>query len=309
MQKSGLGRLFSLAMLGAGAATYFLQQQKKAARQSLQGQAVLVTGASTGIGRAITELLAASGVQVFATVRKPSDAEALRAISDLIEPVLLDVMDHQSILKAQAVIAASLQGKKLLGLVNNAGIAVGGPLAVLPIDEVRRQFEVNVFGLLDVTQTFLPLLASQGKVIQISSIAGYVTQPFVGAYSASKHALEAVSDALRRELLLIGSELDVVVVQPGNINTPIWEKADEIDLEPYRQTPYYELGGRLKKMAVAGGQQGEDPRMVAETVAGILARKHNKDRYIVSGHWPREVFMPKALPSRWMDRLLKKFLK
>lgn len=241
-------------------------------------------------------------------MRKAEDAVSLRQVSERIVPVILDVTDHDSLLAAREEVLSLLKGQKLTALINNAGIAVGGPLAALPLKDFRWQFEVNLFGLLDVTQTFLPLLERGSKIVNISSIAGYVVQPFVGAYAASKHAVEAVSDALRREFLLTDAGIDVVVVQPGNINTPIWEKADEIDLEPYRDGPYFELGQKIKKMAVEEGRKGEEPRRVAETVWGILGRTQNADRYIVSGNWPQEVLMPKGLPPRRLDQLLKKFL-
>lgn len=298
--------LFPVLTLGLGGAWLRRQQRAPQAQEDLSGKAALVTGASTGIGRAIAETLAEAGMQVFASVRKKSDAESLDALG--IRPILFDVTDYDSIQAAASEVQEALNGKALYALVNNAGVAVGGPLEKLPREDLRWQFEVNVFGLMDVTQALMPLMQGGGKIVNISSIGGVTTQPFIGAYSASKHALEALSDALRKELLMTGSQTDVIVIQPGNIRTPIWDKADEIDLEAYAGTPYYELGEKIKRAAVSGGQNGEPPERVAEYVLGALGRSQNPARYIVSGNWPQEVLLPRALPDRWLDRLTKKVL-
>ena len=183
-------------------------------------EAVLVTGASTGIGYATSALLAREGFTVFAGVRSGGDHERLSAIPG-IAPLQLDVTDAEAIRDAAHIVHEN--GSPLRAVVNNAGIVVPGPLEFLPIDELRRQFEVNFFGALAVTQAFLPMLrAAKGRIVFMSSVSGQIATAFVGAYSSSKFALEAASDALRMELRSSG--VGVSVVQPGNVNTPIWRK-------------------------------------------------------------------------------------
>ncbi len=183
--------------------------------------AVLVTGASTGIGRATGLYLQARGFRVFASVRRETDAADLSGAT----PVLLDVENAESIRAAADAVGAALEDGALQGLVNNAGIAVSGPLEFLEMSDLRHQFEVNLFGQVAVTRAFLPLLrrAKNGRIVNMSSISGRITAPLLGPYSMSKFALEAFSDALRRELSPFG--LSVSVVEPGAIKTPIWDKA------------------------------------------------------------------------------------
>jgi NAD(P)-dependent dehydrogenase (short-subunit alcohol dehydrogenase family) len=177
---------------------------------------VLVTGASTGIGEATARRLAARGFEVLAGVRRAEDAERLR--SPGIEPLTLDVTDAQQIEAARELV-----GGRIDGLVNNAGIAVTAPQEFLPVDELRRQLEVNVVGQVAVTQAMLPALrAARGRVVNVSSVGGRTALPLLGAYNASKWALEALSDSLRRELRHLG--VKVSVIEPGGIRTPIWEK-------------------------------------------------------------------------------------
>ncbi len=275
----------------------------------LRGQCILVTGASTGIGFAVVKALAEAEVHVFATVRKTSDAERLSALSANITPLIMDVTKPEQITTAVENVREQLQEKTLNALINNAGIAVAGPLEHLPLEDLRWQFEVNVMGLVEVTQRFLPLLSETGKVINISSISGKTTQPFLGAYSASKHAVEALSDALRREFVMTGSQRDVIVIQPGKINTPIWDKAEQIDLAPYENTPYFELGQKIKALTLDEGRQGAPASKVADAVVRILLRKKNPSRYVVSQNWTEEIIVPRTLPPRWLDSVMKRFFK
>lgn len=210
---------------------------------STRGQAVVITGAATGIGAACANRLAHTGFHVFAGVRKTEDGAALQqAIGDQVTPLLLDVTNGEQIAAAQAAVTTMVGERGLAGLVNNAGIAVGGPLEFMPLDEFHRQMEVNVYGALAVTQAFLPLLRqAKGRIINMSSIAGLAASPFLGPYAASKFALEALSDALRLELH--PWEIEVVLIEPGNIATPIWQKglafADQLEAKLPAQAQAY----------------------------------------------------------------------
>ena len=182
---------------------------------------VLVTGASTGIGEATALHLKELGFDSVGAVRKQEDADRLR--SHGLRTVKLDVTDPASIATARAELADA----PLAGLVNNAGIAVAGPLEFLPLDQLRLQLEINLVGQVAVIQQFLPSLrAARGRIVNLSSIGGRVALPLVAAYNASKFALEAISDSLRRELL--GQGVDVIVIEPGGVRTPIWRKGNEL---------------------------------------------------------------------------------
>ena len=187
---------------------------------------VLITGASTGIGAACAIRLAAAGMHVYAGVREDAAGAALRAQNAaLITPLHIDVTDADSIAAAVAALDAQLGDAGLNGLINNAGIAIGGPLEVLPMKEIRRQFDVNVFGALAVTQAFLPQLRrARGRIVNMGSIAGRIALPFLGPYCMSKSALRAMTHALRLEVDAWG--IDVALVEPGAIATPIWKKSN-----------------------------------------------------------------------------------
>jgi NAD(P)-dependent dehydrogenase (short-subunit alcohol dehydrogenase family) len=184
---------------------------------------VLVTGTSTGIGHSTALELARRGWRVFAGVRKEADGEALkREAEGEVHTVLLDVADEASIDSAAAFLAEQTGGE-LHGLVNNAGVYLGGPLELMRPDEIRKTLDVNVTGLLLLTRACLPLLrAAQGRIVNISSISGLIAMPGVSVYAASKHAVEAVTDALRVELQPFG--IKVIAVEPGGVKTPIWDK-------------------------------------------------------------------------------------
>src|SRR5438093_1841345 len=190
---------------------------------------VVVTGASTGIGAAIARDLSGRGFRVFGTVRRAEDEAALERAG--VTAVRMDVTDPTSIARAREQVERALAGAPLEGLVNNAGIPAAGPLELFPLDELRRVLEVNLVGVLAVTQAFLPLLkASRGRIVNMSSIAGLGALPFMGPYAASKFALEAMSDSLRRELLPFG--VRVIVIEPGSFKTAIWSKVEAMDLRP-----------------------------------------------------------------------------
>ncbi|MGO9112223.1 MAG: SDR family oxidoreductase [Thermoguttaceae bacterium] len=192
--------------------------------QSLRGRpAVVITGASTGIGAASAAELARRGFSVFAGVRKESDGARLRVQSTQIVPLSLDVTDSSQIAAAAETVGRSVGDAGLAGLVNNAGIVVAGPLEILPLDQLRLQLEVNVVGQIAVTQAFLPFLRkARGRIVNMSSMNGRIASPYLAPYAASKHALEAVNNAMRLELRAWG--IRVSVIEPGATTTPIWDK-------------------------------------------------------------------------------------
>lgn len=263
---------------------------------------VLVTGASKGIGAAIARELARLGFRVFGTIRRDADAAALRDAGGGATPVRMDVTDQASIARARAEVEQALGATRLVGLVNNAGVPVLGPLEHIPLDDLRRQFEVNVFGVVAVTQAFLPLLrAGRGRIVNISSVSGRFALPFAGPYAASKFALEALSDSLRRELRPSG--VDVIVVQPGSVRTPIWETVAGFDAARLAGTPYAGMVERFQQMALASGAHGLPPVAVARIVARALTARRPRARYLVSrAAWSTR--LTRLIPDRWLDRLL-----
>lgn len=274
-----------------------------------QEQAVLVTGAAKGIGRACVLRLARSGYRVYAGVRNPADeADLIAEAGARVRAVLLDVTNDAAVQRAAAFITSDLQGRTLRGIVNNAGIAVAGPLEFLPIAELRRQFDVNVLGQLAVAQAMLPLLrASHGRIINIGSVAGRSAMPLTGPYSASKFALEAISDALRVELLPAG--VDVVLVEPGMIATPIWRTsisaADRLvgSLPPEVDRYYGRVIRAVRQRASTGDIKGLPADAVARVVEKALTAKHPKTRYVV-GRDARLRLLLEKLPDRWRDRVI-----
>lgn len=264
--------------------------------------AVVVTGASSGIGAATAARLAAAGYLVFAGYRKARDAEPLREAGAV--PVRLDVTDRGTLVAAREVVTRQMEDRPLVGLVNNAGVPVAGPLELVPLDAVRRAFEVNVIGALATTQIFLPALrAGGGRVVMISSISGRLPMPFAGPYAASKFALEALSDSLRRELSPFG--VDVVVIQPGAVRTAIWDRVEEMEMERYRDTPYEPLVDATRSAALQAGRTGLPPGRVAEVVLEVLASERPRARRLVL---PRRgalrLRLLERLPDRWLDRLV-----
>ncbi len=269
---------------------------------------VLITGASTGIGEACALWLQDRGYRVFAGVRKSTDAEALQQKSKgHLTPVLLDVADEASI--REAVQFVLTQEPKLEGLVNNAGIAVAGPLEFVPLQELRRVLEVNVVGQVAVTQAFLPLLReARGRVVLMSSISGRVAAPLMGPYAASKFALEAIGDALRRELAPWG--IEVSIIEPGNIQTPIWRKGiawGEALKEQLSAEATQLYGGAIDGiLRYIRGQDGRGlhPNEVARVVEQALVSARPKTRYVVGRDAKAGALLARLLPDRWVDRFI-----
>ena len=278
-------------------------------------RSVVVTGASTGIGRSAAGVLIGQGFRVFAGVRSDADAQRLSAeLGERCVPLRVDVTDAAEVARAAETVAATIGTERLAGLVNNAGIAVPGPLLALSIDDFRRQLEVNLIGQLTVTQAFAPLIGTDparsgepGRIVMISSVGGRNAAPFLGPYAASKFALEGLSESLRRELMIFG--IDVIVVAPGAVATPIWDKADAIDITPYASTPYAEALATLKRQMIAMGRNGLPPERVGAVIATALtaARPRTRYTYTVTPE-PVQNFLANALPKRLVDRLIAKRL-
>ena len=276
-------------------------------------RSVVVTGASTGIGWATAKLLLASGFRVFGSVRKQADAERLRnEFGGNFTPLLFDVTDEAAVLAAAREVRAALNGETLAGLVNNAGIAVAGPVLELAADEFRRQMDVNVIGPVIATQAFGPLLGvdpslkgPKGRIVMVSSVAGKNGNPLMSAYSASKHAIEGLSEGLRREMMLFG--IDVIIVAPGAVKTPIWSKADGVDISGYRNSPFFPALERLRKFMAHLGENGLPPEKIAQIIATALTSPGPKVRYQITPN-PMQYIIFAVLSKRRVDRIIAKRL-
>jgi len=272
-------------------------------------KSVVVTGVSTGIGRACVKVLTASGFRVFGSVRKQTDADGLaKEFGAPFTPLIFDVTDETAVAASAKQVEATLRGETLSGLVNNAGVAVPGPLLELEIDEFRRQIDVNLTGALIVTQAFAPLLGvdrsrkgERGRIVMISSVGGKNALPFNGAYSASKFGLEGMSESLRRELMIFG--VDVIVVAPGAVATPIWDKADAVDVTPFAETPYAPALARMKRAMVSMVKQGLPAERIGEAVKIALTASRPKTRYMVAPN-PMQNLLALALPKRMVDNMI-----
>ena len=275
---------------------------------------IVITGVSTGIGYATAKLLAERGFQVFGSVRSEADADRTsRDLGPNFCPLLFDVTDQPAVNKAAELVRAKLGRNRLFALINNAGVEMAGPLAYLPVERLRTQLEVNVIGVLAVTQAFLPLIGTEpdrigspGRIINISSMLGRLAVPFVGAYCASKFGLEGLSDSLRREMMLFG--IDVIVVEPGAIVTPIWEKAEGKLLNEYPNTPYQLSLSKFVETAMKSGREGFPASRVAELIERILSTKKPKARYTLIPKHFVEYTIPRLLPARLLDYLMGKYL-
>jgi NAD(P)-dependent dehydrogenase (short-subunit alcohol dehydrogenase family) len=272
-------------------------------------RAVVVTGASTGIGAACVDLLVEKGFLVFASIRNDADADALTARhAAAVVPLYFDVTDADAVADAVRCVEARLAGETLAGLVNNAGIVVPGPLLHLPIEDFRRQIEVNLIGQLQVIQAFAPLLGAgearrgaPGRIVNMSSVAGRFAAPFLGAYNASKFGLEGMSDALRRELMVYG--VDLILIEPGMIATPIWDKAEETDLRRFEGTPYAAPGRRMLNWLVREGRRAPGPEVVARAVLRALTAPRPPVRIPVVRNRFTDYTLPSLLPARLVDWL------
>ncbi|HZZ34885.1 MAG TPA: SDR family NAD(P)-dependent oxidoreductase [Caulobacteraceae bacterium] len=272
-------------------------------------KSVVVTGVSSGIGWGAAKVLTKAGYRVFGSVRKAADAERLSAeFGPSFVPLIFDVTDEAAVAAAAARVREAIGGETLFGLVNNAGVAVPGPLLDLPIDEFRQQIEVNLTGLVIATQAFGPLLipsderkGAPGRIVNISSVGGRTGTPFLGAYNASKFAVEGLSESLRREMMMFGVE--VIVIAPGAVATQMMAKGVETDLSGYANSPFGPALYRLRDMFAALGAGGFPPEVLGEAILKALTTPSPRVRYTVTPT-PMRNLMAEVLPKRFLDRAM-----
>jgi NAD(P)-dependent dehydrogenase (short-subunit alcohol dehydrogenase family) len=277
-------------------------------------RAIVVTGASTGIGRAAVGKAVREGAHVFGSVRKQTDADGLtKEFGDAVTPLLFDVSNEAAVKAGAAKVEQMLGKKRLMGLVNNAGIAVSGPLLHLDTEELRKQFEINLYGVHNVTRAFANALGADpdrtgkpGRIVMISSVGGQNGAPFVGPYAASKFALEGYSQSLRRELMLFG--IDVIVIGPGAIATPIWDKADNEELKRYENTPYGPMVQKVAGYMLTMGRKGLPPSDVGDLIWKCLTDPKPKTRYHILRNPFMDRTMPRMLGPRAVDKIIAKRL-
>ena len=278
---------------------------------------ILITGASTGIGHDLAKIFVENGYDVYGSVRKKMDGERLlNELGSGFKPVVFDVTDHDSVDQAAKHIEKEIVDEGLGGLINNAGIAIGGPMLDLSIEEYRLQFEVNVIGLIKVTKSFLPLLGARdghtsdpGRIVQISSAAGKIGMPFMSPYTGSKHAVEGLSESLRRELQLFG--IDVIVVGPGPVKTPIWNKGitDELKTK-FKDSKYAKSINIFQNSFVRDAiQKGWTSEKAAKIIFRIFERSRPKVRYALVNQRFKNWILPGLLPNRVLDKFVRKKLK
>ena len=274
---------------------------------------VLITGVSTGIGKSCAELLSKNNYKVFGSVRNENDYKILKKdLGENFYPIIMDVTDEKSIDLAKETIKKNIPNKKLDILINNAGIALGGPIKYIDTDIFRKQFEVNLFGVVSVTNKFLDLLGAttennhKGKIIMISSISGKRSYPFVSPYVASKHALEGMTDCIRKELMIYG--IDVILIEPGPIKTAIWDKAPTPDDNPFLKTEYKPILKKFYDKVVAQGKLGLEPEQVSNKIKKVIEMKRPKTRYVITGQKLINYTLPSILPDRIFDKLTAKML-
>ena len=272
---------------------------------------VVVTGVSTGIGHATTKVLVERGFRVFGSVRKRADADRLqREFGDNYVPLIMDISDSDAVHQAAQQVRSLIGDKNLVGLVNNAGIVVSGPLLYLRPSEYRRQLDVNLISPLVVIQAFAPLLGTDrkrqgaaGRIVNVTSSGGKVAIPLLGAYTASKFGLEGMSDALRRELMLFG--IDLVIIEPGTVNTEMFDKGEKEDLSEFKQTEYWEAVQKSQKFIVTEARtNGLPPERLGEAVHRALTTAKPKARYAVIPQRFKNWTLPRLLPTRMVDAAL-----
>jgi NAD(P)-dependent dehydrogenase (short-subunit alcohol dehydrogenase family) len=275
-------------------------------------KSVVITGASTGIGFASAKFLIDKGFRVFGSVRKQADADRLKSEFGVnFTPLIFDVTDEPAVLAAAREVRAALNGEKLAGLVNNAGIAVTGPVLGLSVDDYRRQMDVNVIGPIISTQAFAPLLGADaslkgapGRIVMISSVAGKNGNPLSSAYVASKHAIEGFSESLRREMMLFG--IDVVIIAPGPVKTPIWGKGQQsFDISRYQNSPYLPALQKVSAFMQHLDAIALPPEKIAQLVFDALTLPNPKVRYHIAPDKMRYL-LAAVLPKRTMDRIVAK---
>jgi len=272
-------------------------------------RSVVITGTSTGIGYAAAKVLLAKGFRVFGSVRKAADADRLKVeLGPSFTPLLFDVTDEEAVAAAAREVRDQLKGETLAGLVNNAGVAVAGPALDVPLDDFRRQIDVNVMGPVIVSQAFGPLLGIDrslrgppGRIIMISSVAGRSGSPLNAPYALSKHALEGFSESLRRELMMFG--IDVVIIGPGPIKTAIWEKAEQVDINAFGNSPFMPALDRIRTIMLALGANGLPAERVGALIHKALTTPRPRVRYAIVPN-PLQMLVGRLLPKRLVDRVI-----
>lgn len=278
-------------------------------------KSVVITGVSTGIGNGTTREFIKGGYHVFGSVRKPEDAVRLKKeFGDDFTPLIFDITDHVAIRESAQLVKEKLAGQGLTGLINNAGSAEGAPLMHIPIDVFKKHLDVLVTGQLAVTQAFLPLLGAEkdctfkpGKIINITSINGKIPSPFIGPYVAAKHAMEGLSKVLRIELQLYG--IDVIVIGPGIISTPIWDKAEQQGFEQYKQTDYYQpyqiFTTFMHKMLKS---EAMDTETLSKKIVRVFETRHSRLRYAVLKNKLLNWYMVRMIPLKSINHFFAKKL-
>ena len=276
---------------------------------------VVITGVSSGIGYSTAKILCNAGYFVYGSVRKQEHADKLsQELGKNFQPLIFDVTNNQAILKSIDIVKKNLKkGESLAGLINNAGIALGGPVSIIDTNVFRKQFDVNFFGLIDVTKAYLPLLGAyknspqQGKIINISSISGLRSNAFTAPYCASKFALEAFSDSIRKELMLYG--VDVILIEPGPFKTDIWDKTPDPDNNEFIGSDYEISLKKFYKLVIEFGKKSWHPDIIGNRIKNILQDQKPATRHIITPNRFYNYFLSGILPTRIYDKLEAKKLK
>jgi NAD(P)-dependent dehydrogenase (short-subunit alcohol dehydrogenase family) len=275
---------------------------------------VVITGVSTGIGHGALTVMVKKGWHVFGSVRKVADGQKLkRVFGEAFTPLVFDVQDNDAILAASDQVRAYLSGSTLDGLVNNAGSSYPDPLLVQSVEDFRNQIDINLVGMFAVTRAFAPLLGAdpaltgnKGRIINLSSVGGKMGVPFLGAYNAAKHGVEGFSEALRRELQLIG--IDVIIIGPGSVNTAIWDKAEKISFENVAGTIWETPYKFFTKWMIENGRKALTTEQVGEVIAKALTVSRPCTRYTIAKGKFQNSTLPLLLPSRMVDKMIGKQL-
>ena len=270
-------------------------------------KSIVITGVSTGIGLDLTRKFIKHGYKVFGSVRNKKDAERLSIeFGELYFPLIFDVTDSDEIKKAAKIVEEEINQETLSGLINNAGIAIYGPILHIPKEELKKQFEINVFGVLNVTKAFLSLLKGEnpGRIINISSVSGKNVFPFLGPYAASKHALEAISDAFRRELSLYG--IKTVIIEPGSTQSAIWDKVPHFS--KFKNTDFYRAIARVYKNIEKSLINIIPVEKVSYIVYKAFVSKNPKTRYVIVNNKFTYWYLPRLMPEKLLDKLFNKMM-
>jgi len=275
-------------------------------------KSIVITGTSTGIGYATSKLCIENGYHVFGSVRNENDAEKVSSeLGKNFTPLIFDVTNETAVKESVKIVEKQIGNQKISGLINNAGVPVVGAVQNLSAEEFKYQFDVNLLGVFHCCQAYLDLLGADknregtsGKIINISSISGENGMPFMSAYNMSKYGLEGFSEALRRELLIFG--IDVVIIAPGPVKTPIWEKTDQNDiLNRYDNSVYKESVSRIMHMSKKMEQAGVEASVIAKRALSIIENKKSKTRYRIDSTRMQNILL-QLLPKRIADRMIAK---